>query len=69
MEQFVSWYNGEHHHSALKFVTHEQRHMGRDAELLAKRHEVYLQARAQHPQRWSGPTRNWEPAPTVTLPT
>ena len=27
-ELFVRWYNGEHCHSALKFVTTEQRHLG-----------------------------------------
>ena len=69
MERFVRWYNGEHCHSALNFVTPEHRHVGRDAELLARRHEVYQQARAKHPQRWSGRTRNWRPAPAVTLPT
>ena len=69
MERFVRWYNGEHCHSALKFVTPEQRHLGRDAELLAHRHELYQRARTKRPQRWSGRTRNWTPAPAVTLPT
>lgn len=68
-ERFVRWYNREHCHSALKYLTPEQRHLGRDAELLARRHDVYLQARAKQPQRWSGRTRNWTPAPAVTLPT
>jgi transposase InsO family protein len=27
---FVRWYNGEHHHSAIGFVTLDQRHSGRD---------------------------------------
>jgi hypothetical protein len=69
VEGFVGWYNREHRHSGLKFVTPQQRHVGEDVELLAHRHEVYQQARARHPQRWSGQTRNWEPAPAVTLPT
>ena len=69
VEDFVRWYNSEHRHSALKFVTPQQRHRGEDVELLAHRDEVYQQARARHPQRWSGRTRNWEPAPAVTLPT
>lgn len=69
MERFVRWYNREHCHSALKYVTPEQRHLGHDAELLARRHDVYHQARARQPQRWSGRTRNWTPAPEVTLPT
>ena len=69
VERFVRWYNAEHRHSALEFVTPEQRHLGHDAELLARRHQVYQQAQAKHPHRWSGRTRNWSPAPAVTLPT
>jgi putative transposase len=34
---------------------------------LAKRHALYQQARNQHPHRWSGATRNWQPIGTVTL--
>lgn len=69
VEQFVRWYNTEHRHSALKFVTPEQRHLGRDVELLARRHATYQAARARHPERWSGATRDWQPADPVTLPT
>src|SRR5690606_24796241 len=68
VEQFVRWYNEEHRHSALKYVTPSQRHRGEDAELLARRHDVYQQARANCPQRWSGETRNWEPTGEVYLP-
>jgi hypothetical protein len=28
--------------------------------VLAQREAVYAQAKARNPQRWSGPTRNWE---------
>jgi len=69
MERFVRWYNAEHRHSALKYVTPEQRHLGRDPALLERRHEVYQRARERQPQRWSGRTRNWTPAPPVILPT
>ena len=69
MERFVRWYNAEHCHSALKYVTPEQRHLGRDPELLERRHEVYQRARERQPQRWSGRTRNWTPAPPLILPT
>jgi len=37
---FVDWYNNEHRHSAISFVTPAQRHDGLDAELLQKRTEV-----------------------------
>ncbi len=64
---FVSWYNHEHLHSAIKFVTPAQRHAGNDKTILAKRHQVYQAAKAKYPQRWSGNTRNWEPVQEVLL--
>ena len=66
-EQFVTWYNQEHLHSALKFVTPEQRHTGEDRALLENRHFVYEMAKKTHPERWSGATRNWTLPDTVTL--
>jgi putative transposase len=66
-EQFVIWYNREHLHSALKFVTPQQRHSGEDKRIRANRHLVYQLAKAQYPERWSGPTRNWSLPETVTL--
>jgi putative transposase len=64
---FVHWYNEEHRHSAIGFVTPSQRHAGRDIELLSKRAAVYEAAKARHPQRWSGATRNWQPVQIVHL--
>lgn len=56
---FVKWYNLEHLHSGLNFITPNQRHTGKDREILEKRRKIYEQARAVHPERWSGPIRNW----------
>ena len=67
VRDFVTWYNEEHQHSAIRFVTPADRHAGRDVEILARRHETYEKARARHPERWSGKTRNWTPIETVTL--
>ena len=64
---FVDWYNTEHLHSAIRFVTPEDRHSGRDVEILETRQKVYEQARARHPQRWTGETRNWNPIEEVRL--
>ena len=64
---FVHWYNHEHRHSAIRFITPAQRHAGLDAALLRKRAEVYKAARAANPIRWSGYTRNWEPISIVHL--
>ena len=66
-ENFVSWYNTEHLHSGLKFVTPEQRHNGRDTDVLAKRKLVYAAAKRKNPNRWSGEIRNWEPIKKVYL--
>jgi transposase InsO family protein len=64
---FVRWYNTEHRHSAIRFVTPDQRHQGEDRLLLTSRHQVYECARAARPQRWSGKTRNWSPIRPVWL--
>jgi putative transposase len=65
--QFVAWYNDEHRHSATRFVTPNERHEGLDKEILAKRVEVYGQARQLNPYPWSGDTRNWEHISQVHL--
>lgn len=57
---FVRWYNTEHRHSAIKFVTPSQRHEGKDVEVLVKREQLYKQAKERNPERWTGQTRNWE---------
>ena len=67
VEGFVRWYNTEHRHSAIRFVTPDDRHYGREQEILRQRRRVYERARRQNPQRWSGPTRNWTPVEVVSL--
>jgi putative transposase len=64
---FVHWYNHEHRHSGIRYVTPAQRHAGGDGPLLAARHALYQRARETNPRRWSGPTRNWTPIGAVTL--
>jgi hypothetical protein len=64
---FVDWYNTEHLHSGIRFVTPDDRHFGRDKAILAKRCSLYEKARQQNPNRWSRNTRNWEPVETVYL--
>jgi transposase InsO family protein len=65
--QFVHWYNHEHRHSGIRYVSPAQRHAGEEAAILAARHAVYLQAHSRHPRRWSRQTRNWTPAGPVAL--
>jgi transposase InsO family protein len=64
---FVHWYNHEHRHSAIRFVTPAERHTGLDSALLHKRGNVYEEAKKRHPGRWSGSTRNWQPVRVVHL--
>lgn len=64
---FVAWYNTDHQHSGIRFVTPDERHDGREAAILGHRHRVYLAARAHRPGRWSRHTRNWTPVVTVRL--
>ena len=63
----VEWYNHEHRHSAINFVTPAQRHEGLDEQLLNNRKAVYEAAYAKNPQRWSGNTRNWQRVEAVHL--
>jgi putative transposase len=65
--EFVRWYNDEHRHSGIRYVTPAQRHCGADHAILAARHDLYVQARARNPARWSGNTRDWTPIGAVTL--
>ena len=65
--QFVHWYNHEHRHSGIHYVSPTQRHAGQDREILRARHALYQQAREQYPRRWSRTTRDWSRIDVVTL--
>lgn len=67
VERCVGWYNGEHRHSAMRFVTPNERHCGREHGILAKRHEIYQCARVANPERGSRATRNLTPIGLVVL--
>ena len=64
---FVRWYNFDHRHSGIRYVSPAQRHAGDDHAILVARHDLYLRARELNPARWSGDTRNWTPIGAVTL--
>jgi putative transposase len=65
--EFVRWYNVDHRHSAIGYVSPQQRHSGDDRAILAVRHALYVQAQQCNPARWSGRTRDWSHIDRVTL--
>lgn len=67
VNKFVKWYNNEHFHSGIKFITPIQRHVGEDDKILRKRTAVYLKAKNLHPYRWSREVRNWDKIKEVHL--
>ncbi len=76
VDGFVHWYNSVHLHSAIRFISPDDRHFGRetvlyddavDAQSLEKRKQVYEQARSHNPNRWSRTIRNWNSVEQVVL--
>ena len=67
VSKFVNWYNNEHRHSRIKYVTPMQRHTGEDKVILEKRKKTYEAARLKNPNRWSKDIRNWDHIDTVYL--
>ena len=68
MLRFTHWYNMEHKHSQLRFVTPHERHMGEDKVILAKCKQTIESAKALNPARWgSREVRDCTPVPPTTL--
>lgn len=59
VQRFVTWYNNEHKHSGLNFLSPIERHNGLDREIFEKRKAVYEAAKKKHPERWTKDIRNW----------
>jgi len=51
---FVDWYNREHYHSAMAYLTPETVHYGRAGEVLASRQVLLMEAYAANPSRFIG---------------
>ena len=67
VDGFVFWYNTQHLHSSIRYVTPDDRHFGREDHILVNRRKVYEKARRRHPNRWSRNLRNWNPVQQVWL--
>ncbi len=67
VDDFTRWYNDEHKHSRIQFVTPSERHAGQDKMILMHRRQVLEAAKQANPARWSGDVRNCSPIEAVTL--
>jgi transposase InsO family protein len=67
VKRFVDWYNSEHLHSSIAYVTPQQRHEGRDIAVPENRRTVYEAARKANPSRWSRHARQWHRPAIVML--
>lgn len=65
--EFVQYYNYEHRHSGINYLTPLQRHNGLEDQILSKRKAIYETAKQKHPERWSGNIRDWSLDKTVWL--
>ena len=59
MIRFVNWYNNEHMHTGLCYVTPAQRRKGEDKKIFENRNNTFELARLAHPERWTGKTKVW----------
>jgi putative transposase len=52
-QRFFAWYNNEHYHSGITWLTPRSVHYGQAEEILKKRHSVLVQAYNKNPARFS----------------
>ena len=57
--EFIHWYNTEHLHSAIGYVTPTARHQGIAQAIYDKRNKTYARAQAAHPERWANKLKVW----------
>jgi putative transposase len=65
--QFVHWYNKEHYHSGVNYVTPHDRHEGRDKSILDKRNQIIEEAKLNNPERWSRHSKTYQFQESVAL--
>lgn len=67
VKNFVCWYNEDHLHSGINFISPNDKHNNLDGKILKKRNAVYEKAKLKNKNRWSGKTRNWNVVTKVYL--
>lgn len=65
---FFRWYNHEHHHSGIAYLTPADVYLGRADAVLERRHETLLAAHTAHPERFAnGPPKRQVLAPATYI--
>ncbi len=59
VSRFTQWYNDEHLHSAIGYVTPSKRHSGDDIAILEKRKQIFSNAQQSKPERWTTEAFKW----------
>ena len=68
MASFVLWYNQEHLHSSIGYVTPEQIRTGQAEAIFRGRNATMREARMAYPERWgSRPLKHWSVPREVVL--
>lgn len=67
VQKFVNWYNHDHLHSGIKFLTPNERHNGLESKIMEKRIQTYQAAKRKNPERWSRKIRDWSLPEYVAL--
>lgn len=66
--EFFHWYNNQHRHSGIAYLTPADVHFGRAESVLAARHAALMQAYERHPERFvKGPPRLKTVPPAVWI--
>ena len=67
VDKFVTWYNEEHKHSKLNYISPSKRHMMQDRDILSNRKAVLEVAQEKNSIRWPNGIRNCDPIGAVML--
>jgi len=70
-QKFFPWYNGDHYHSGIAWLTPQDVHYGNGNDILEKRHQAMLQAYLKNPSRFNNKEpkiKKLEPAVYINPP-
>lgn len=67
VDDFVKWYNHEHLHSGIGYVTPDICHRGLDVDIFMRRNQLLARAARKKPLRWSKNTKIWSKPEFIEL--